>query len=356
MPHEISTRVDGTAEAAFAVQPAWHGLGAVLPGAMTSEEALQAAQLNWEVVQKPLGYYTDHEIETPEGKVTRQEFHDLPGQFANVRSDNNFFLGTVSDQYTVVQNFEAFDFMDALVDDGIMQYESAFSIRGGKKVIITARMPEVDTIAHGDEQHRFILMSLSHDGCGAIKFGPTSVRVVCANTYKLALSRDGAAIDELSISHVGSLNDRLNKAREILHLATDEFETYSDTARQLAEAKLTRDQWEAYLDVMCPVPNRLDPDWTARRESNIQATRDSIAANFRNERNSFGDIVDTAWAAFNAVTEHVDHLPRRGATTRSKSEARFNDSVRCWPRPKKPRVSRSVPSRWAAIGQLVAHV
>jgi hypothetical protein len=32
----------------------------------------------------------------------------------------------------------------------------------------------------------------------------------------------------------------------------------------------------------------------------------------------------TAWAAFNAVTEHIDHLPRRGATPERKAEARFN--------------------------------
>jgi hypothetical protein len=43
MAHEITVRADGTAEAAFAMTPAWHGLGVVLDHPMLSKEALMGA-------------------------------------------------------------------------------------------------------------------------------------------------------------------------------------------------------------------------------------------------------------------------------------------------------------------------
>jgi len=43
MAHEITVREDGFAEAAFAMEPAWHGLGTVFGHAMNSAEALSAA-------------------------------------------------------------------------------------------------------------------------------------------------------------------------------------------------------------------------------------------------------------------------------------------------------------------------
>ena len=45
---------------------------------------------------------------------------------------------------------------------------------------------------------------------------------------------------------------------------------------------------------------------------------------FLNRRQMLPGMEHSAWAAFCAVTEHIDHLPRRGATQRQKAEARFN--------------------------------
>jgi len=326
MAHEITIREDGFAEAAFGSnKPAWHGLGQVVAGAMSSADAIELAGLDWNVVQRSLGYKAPKVIETGEGAVETHEFCGVD-LLANVRDDNQSFLGVVSERYQVVQNQEAFAFMDQVADDGDLAYETAFSLSGGKSVVITAQLPTIDTIADDDNQLRYVLMSLSHDGTGAIRFGATSVRCVCANTYGLALQKDGRTIRELSIAHTGKIESKLTEARMILQSANERFDNYAETASRLAEAKLSRDQWEAYLNIMCPIPHKLDPDWTARRERSIIETRTAIEANYRNERQTFGDIGETAWAAFNAVTEHVDHLPRRGASERRKAEARFNVS------------------------------
>ena len=136
----------------------------------------------------------------------------------------------VSDHYKVVQNDEAFAFLDALVDSHEMRYESAFSLRGGKKVCLLAQMPGVDKIVDGDHILRYILLSLSHDGKEAITFGPTAVRVVCANTYSMAQAEGNQK--ELSIRHSGDIQEKLSRARNILGIASHQFSQYAEIGQK----------------------------------------------------------------------------------------------------------------------------
>jgi phage/plasmid-like protein (TIGR03299 family) len=324
MSAEITIRDDGTAEAAFSLKPAWHELGKVFSSVMNSEDAITGAQLNWDVIQEEIAYRKVVDVPMLGGYSKGHRWEPVPQMVANIREDTGLFLGSVSDRYKVVQNVEAFQFMDDLIEKGEMEYESAFSLGGGKKVVITGRLPQTDTIVEGDDLQRYILFSTSHDGSGAIKFGVTSVRTVCANTLALALNRDGKTIKDLSVTHTGRIQDRLEQAKQILGLANQGFANYAGICRNLAERVITRAEWKAYLDVMCPVPVKLDPDWTERRERTILSTRKEIEACFGNSRQRIEGMESTAWSAYNAVSEYVDHLPRRGATEGRRAEARFN--------------------------------
>lgn len=318
MSHDITKRENGTAEAAFAFTPAWHNLGMVVDHAMTSAEALEFAQLDWRVVQSEAAFFKPGTF--MKGFPNHGTF--TPSIRGNFREDTGLFLGAVSDRYQVVQNVEAFEFCDALLADGEMKYETAFSLGGGKQVVITAELPKTDLIVDGDELKRYILMSLSHDGTSAIKFGVTTVRVVCANTFGLALEKDGKTIKDLSIRHTGKIDEQLQRAREILQLANGGFEANAAIARKLAEKQMARDEWQRMLDILCPIPDAADPDYTETRLANIEATRKLIDDNLHNERQAVAK--GSFWAAFNAITEYVDHLPRRGGTQERKAEARFN--------------------------------
>ena len=322
MPAEITVREDGFAEAAFALVPAWHGLGVVFDHAMSSREALEGAGLDWDVLQEQVFRQRTVTIETPEGPVERPRYDAVPRYLMNVRSDSGDLLGLVSEQYQIVQNRDAFAFLDGLIEEHQMEYESAFSLSGGRKVCMLGRLPRADEVVAGDKTLRYVLMSLHHDGTGAIHFGPTSVRVVCANTYAMAL--DEGYTRQLSIRHTGDVSQKLEQARAILQIAGEKFDQYNAHAKRLAARRLTRDEWVKFLDIMCPIPSSLDPDWTEDRERQIRKTRDGIEAAYRNERQMLAGIEETAWSAFCAVTEYVDHLPRRGATPRAKAEARFN--------------------------------
>ncbi len=270
---------------------------------------------DWDVIQEAI-YWRE---ESEEDYAIARHI-EIPGQRVNLRSDNRQPLGIVTDKYKVIQNSEGFRFLDSLIEEREMEYESAFSLRGGRQVVLLARLPIVDTIVAEDTIQRYVILSLSHDGTSGVNFGPVATRVVCANTYAMA-EREGT-MKGLSIRHQGKIEDKLEQARAIIGLVNHQFDEYRKTGRLLAASPFDQETWIEYLDLLCPRIDPRDPDWSDRRERNIEDTRRAIEQTYRNERQQTAP--DTAWAAFNAVVEHIDHLPRRGQTRRQKAEARFN--------------------------------
>jgi hypothetical protein len=85
----------------------WHGLGAVLDRPPASvAEAIEAAGLGWSVVKKPLAI--DQGSDLPD--VLR--YKKVRGYYATVRQDTDEELGVVGERYRIVQNHEAFAFVD----------------------------------------------------------------------------------------------------------------------------------------------------------------------------------------------------------------------------------------------------
>jgi len=111
----------------------WHGLGIELDNPPTSEDALVAADLNWNVIQKPV-HTIINDASVP-----------INGYKVNIRDKDGSVLGIVSDRYKVVQNVEAFDFVDNLLIEGV-RYETAGSLFGGRKVWMLAILPKSYTI------------------------------------------------------------------------------------------------------------------------------------------------------------------------------------------------------------------
>ncbi|MCL2641729.1 MAG: DUF932 domain-containing protein, partial [Phycisphaerales bacterium] len=180
MSHEIDT---STGQAAVFVTgtPAWHRLGRTIEQAATSADAINLAGLNWHVAQWPINA-TD-----PTSWLTTS----APDHVANVRTDTRSILGIVSKDYRVFQNADAFDFMDSLVGDKLAMFETAGSLKGGRKVWMLARIPKEYRAGPDDLIKPYVLLVNSHDGTSSLRMLPTTVRVVCQNTLNLALREAG---------------------------------------------------------------------------------------------------------------------------------------------------------------------
>lgn len=281
----------------FARESAWHGLGVNVDQNLSWEDALRTAGLDWEVGLRPLFAQLGADI-----------FEEAPGHVGIVRSSDDRVLGVAGSRYTPIQNREAFSIFDRLFgNDAVLN--TAGALKGGAVVFGLAELPPA-TIAT-EAHRRFLLVSTSHDGSGALRALPTAVRVVCWNTLSMAL-RDRAGI---AIKHTAKAAQRLDAKTNELAVALGMFDRYAQAADRLLGCKVSdSDQVD-----LC------------RGFDLCKAWKDEKRAEFL-EKSPAGTILrlaysgagnraigGTAWGLLQGVTEYVDHH----RTTRGDQEARF---------------------------------
>lgn len=288
MPAEIETLAYVSNEENGRFVP-WHRLGTAVSTAMTSEEALKIAGLDWEVNPKPI--FTDT------GK-------EIPNYFANTRSSDEKVLGIVSGKYKVIQNKEAFDFTDALIGEGV-KYETAGSLCGGKRVFLLARLPEKKIL--NETFDNYVCFTNSHDGCGSIKVAMTPVRVVCQNTLNLALEK---ASRTWSARHFTNITDKLEDAKRTLELADTYMEELNKEADKLANITISDSDTLKLIETLFPI----NDDMSDKRKGSVLKDREAVyyctfAPDLKNFRN-------TAYGFINAVSDFATHKnPKRKSET-----------------------------------------
>lgn len=201
---------------------AWHGLGdksQIFDRPMFVEEALKACHADYEVNKQPIVALTPQLIETmAKGEMINPD--DLlslviPDFKATMRMDKNKILGLVGESYGVVQNIEAFKFIDMLCSGKIADrsesptIESCGVLGNGERVFVCCKMPN-DIILNSktdDRIERYIMITTSHNGLGAVRVVLSPVRVVCQNTLNLALNNNSGRI---SFRHTANVLDRMD--------------------------------------------------------------------------------------------------------------------------------------------------
>jgi phage/plasmid-like protein (TIGR03299 family) len=156
----------------------WHCLGVVLdePPA-TVAEAIEAAGLGWSVAKEPIAVDRGDKV-ADEWWAPRCE--EIPGFYATVRQDTREVLGIVGERYRLVQNHEAFTFIDQLLGSAI-HFETAGSLHRGRRVWVLATLPDHVEVG-GDDVRPYVLLMNSHDGSTAVVAATTPIRVVTART------------------------------------------------------------------------------------------------------------------------------------------------------------------------------
>lgn len=258
----------------------WHGLGTEVSEAPTSSDALRLAGLDWEVQQKNIQVCGGSKIENYK---------------ANVRSTDCAVLGVVSDSYKIVQNADAFSFTDELIG-GDVRYETAGSLRGGKKIWLLAKMPE-RKIA-GDAVEPYLCFSNTHDGTGAIRVCMTPIRVVCNNTLNLALN---TAKRQWSARHMGNIEQKMQEARMCLQLADAYMDGLGDYADKLANKTINDEELDKILNEMFPV----EENDSERKKTMAKKAKDEFMVCYW--RPDIAQFLNTAWGVVNAMSDMVSH-------------------------------------------------
>lgn len=280
---------NGTHSFFSANTPAWHQLGKVVNGAQTWEEAIQLANMDYEVVKSQL--------------VHPRTGEPLDGAYGIFRSDNDVFLGSVGERYTPIQNHFMFSFMDAVIDaDGKAHYETAGVLGKGERVFMLANLTdEYDIHGKGDKHKAYFAGVGSHDGSSSARFFVTEVRIVCANTVQIALNK--AKGTGVSVRHTANAEARLDARLRDLQNARLAFNSTMEKLEFLAEKKVDTATVDSML---CEIFNLTDglEDASTRAKNSVELVKSLLESN---DNDAFPEFRGTAYNLFNAVTEYQDH-------------------------------------------------
>lgn len=301
-------------------EPAWHGLGEVLPDYPGREEAMRIAGHDFTVIEQPiyLGQYVEVEGGANDGAQVPTlpvgETEQVEGWKALTRDDTGKILHVAKDSYAVVQNETAWDIVDALVGEGAL-YETGITLKGGAVASVLARLDEPIEIP-GDNSITlpFVSVSWSHDGSGSIQARPTSVRVVCWNTLSAAEAEGKRLGRDFTFRHSKNVMERIEDAKLALQGVRDEFEVYVELARELAGISVTPEQRELFVSSMIPMPDEaLISD---RVKSNVEEARKDLRSLFESESIPESHEL-TAYGLQLAGVEYLDHIrPARSPETK----------------------------------------
>jgi len=250
----------------------------------------------WDVRKIPL---TASEI-TENGVTTIP----VPG-YATVRT-NPFTsrpeaLGVVGSGYTPLQNEEHAEFLNRLADESGAIFDTAGSLRGGRQVFVTMRLPKSLMVGGSDRVDLNIAALNSHDGNSAFRLLITPVRVVCANTQHAAL-RDH--VSSWSIRHTRNAKAAVQAAREALGLTFAYAEEFEREAERLINTTMTDEQFHHLVAVSFATT----PEDAPAAARNAARERSGRLSHLFHHADTQAGVRGTAWAGYQSVVEYVDHF------------------------------------------------
>lgn len=269
----------------FCVGKCWHDEGVRVETEQTAQNAIKLARLDYEVVKVPLVGYIEDDV--------------IPCDYQGIlNKSNNKILGIVKDKYKIIQNTEAFDFFDSVVQAGEAFYHSAGSLGDGERIWILAKLPKDILLFNDDKIEQYLLLTNSHDGKHSLLMYFTPIRVVCNNTLIASYPN---AVDGISIKHFGDLKNKVKIARETLSLALSFYGGFEDNCKQMLDTSLSDSQAEKYFSELLGIKEEKETSTHAKNSLN------RLTSLFHYGKGN-NQVQNTVWAGYNAVTEYTDHF------------------------------------------------
>jgi len=220
------------------------------------------------------------------------------------RNEEGAIFGTVKHDYQTLQNTEAFTFFDPIIKEGAAVYETAGALGKGERVWVQVLVKGNQEVVPGDDIAKYLLLSNSHDGKGAVHVKFTPVRVVCRNTLNQAMELGPT----LRVAHTILMKDRLEEVGQAIKQINARFDELGASFCRLAAIHMSTQRLRDYLQTVFPEPKRLSDERAyMRAKRQMQEDREAAERLFKTGTgNDIDGVADTLWAAYNGVIEYVD--------------------------------------------------
>ena len=258
----------------------------------------------------------------------------VPKHVALIRQDTMAVLGVVGRDYGPVQNQTLVDTLTALGRLARVTPESGGSLLGGRIVWLLARVDGLGFRIGQDEHEGFLLLTNSHDGQRPLTIGPTTLRVVCANTLALAqrqirtrIAAEGAGVATgYQVRHTRSAEIQVADIQLALAEAVATNRRTSELARYLAGIPSSAALERQFFQRVFALPDgasESDRAITMRKNREERLQRILASPTSRVDGTS-----GSAYALVQAAIEYVDHeRPTRTQEGQAANEARLCSAV-----------------------------
>ena len=259
-------------------------IGTDIKGISSTEEALNAAHLNYNVVK------TNMYLKGESGELI--DYPDM--KFTTVEGTSRV-LGVVSAKYEICQNRDAFSFIDYIGRDfDGFEYVKAGETPNGI-VYIIAKFPN-DSIL-GDAFTPYIIFQNSHDGRSSIKATICPLRIICQNQFNLSFK---SSPNTVRIVHSSKLDRRMLEARTVLKDVAGYMTTFKSTAESLAEKKISYDD---VISVFYETFGTANMD--SQQKQKLDRSRSKFLACYNSDDNQ--NFRGTAWGVINSAADYLTH-------------------------------------------------
>lgn len=254
-----------------------------------SHEAIHKAGLDWTVSKKQL-YLSDGTL--------------IPNAYSNMRDDTGQPLGVVSSRYEVLQNSEAFSFMDSAIRSTPAVYVGAGMFDEGKSTYLIAKLtPDPMVIAHDDTVNQYITLINNHSGDMRPMAIFSPIRLICENMLA-ALKRHAS----IRFSHTKGGIDRMKDSESEYHEMIKVFADSALSFKYLASKSVKPQDVNDFVEKLYPIPEEMV------RPGGIINTRERVIDLFENGKGSQLSTRGTFWNLYNAHVEYLDHHHGRDST------------------------------------------
>ena len=270
-------------------------LGNKISSGASIADALKESSLDYTVIKKPV--YLEN------GTLVKDAFCTL-------KSDDNTQLGVVGKQYTIVQNSEAFAFIDDVLHESGGEIIKAGAFQDFKKSFVVVKTEDIEIL--GETYNPYLLFYNSFDGSGSIKACFTPVRVMCQNTIVYAFKK---AITKVSIRHFSTAQERLVQAKDILLQNNQQLEFLKKDSEELAKITLTKEEFKDKIVpiVLSEMKIAKDSEEKKRNKDRYEQTANALIKAY--DANDLANLNNTAYKAIQAVADFESHVePMKNAT------------------------------------------
>ncbi len=302
-------------------EPAWHPLGTVFTDPIDASGAVKIADGEFMLYTCPL------QVQLPDGSympidqsvaIMREPLHDDPSWA---------FFGIAGKDYAMYQNADLARLLDPLTEE--WPVETLGFLGHGETMFATLKAKTLDI--NGEQLDQYFLVADTRDGTASLHIAYTPIRVVCQNTLRTGLAQSTVSV---AVPHFGGTFKR-------------DVEFYMATAAKMQEAadktvdafnllmqnRLMPDEFDKIAAAAFPIPTiprritmsngmELTEDMAALVEqsrdeyqrSTLKAflNRQATGETYQKFNDEYPKLAETAWAAVNAVVEHIDHAEVRG--------------------------------------------